>query len=125
MTNDQVTRPPQRGDEPEMVFSTLKADLRHLNELGMAIEPRRAPEQSAGIDVAAAGSSTSFSIEGLIRLSISAPHEGIVEIASMHTGTTLLLPAGDVGLLIDGLQNLGRPDTSQKTISLESSEGLK
>lgn len=46
----------------------------------------------------------------LMRLGISGPYDGLVEINSCETKTAMLLPLADVDLLIAALQNLDRTE---------------
>lgn len=47
-------------------------------------------------------------VSELIRLGVSGPYEGVVDIFSCATGTRLLLPTADIDLLIESLRWLGR-----------------
>ena len=46
----------------------------------------------------------------LLRLGVSGPYDGKVEIYSCETETALSLPVGDIDFLIEALRNLDRKE---------------
>ncbi|MEG0041599.1 MAG: hypothetical protein RR983_02630 [Massilia sp.] len=73
---------------------------------------------ATGINVAAVDVSQAGISVDLVRLGIGAPHNGCIEIFSVATGTTLLLPVEDLRLLKDGLEILDSPCSSQRIVDL-------
>lgn len=60
-------------------------------------------------------------VSDMLRISLSVQANGCVEISSLETQTTLLLPALDVELLTEGLRTLDRIGSTRETLDLDPS----
>lgn len=70
--------------------------------------PHFLAQVDAVADIGKAPESTSDAASKLLRLGVSGPYDGKVEISSCETKTALSLPVEDINLLLDALQNIER-----------------
>ena len=93
----------------------IRLDVRAANHLAQSIVEYLQAHARTNKSALVAGDTA------LIRLGVSMPHEGIVDVVSVDTDTTLRLPVGDVGMLIAALQNLDRTGSRPESVCLDPS----